>query len=222
MIAIPRPARTASLVASAPPTSRVWNRWTRERSNARSTVIRVPDPNLVWQDKMVSGMLKAFLTTFAVVFVLMVVLFRSVRWAFLAMLPMSLTILFVYGVIGFVGKDYDMPLAVLSTLVLGIGVDFAIHFIQRYRELVKVTPSGRGVALTRMFEEPARALTRNALIIAIGFVPMVFAALVPYIVVGVFLASIMLVSWLASLLLLPAIISLFQNEGDRAVETQPG
>ena len=171
---------------------------------------------------MVSGMLKAFLTTFAVVFVLMVVLFRSVRWAFLAMLPMSLTILFVYGVIGFVGKDYDMPLAVLSTLVLGIGVDFAIHFIQRYRELVKVTPSGRGVALTRMFEEPARALTRNALIIAIGFVPMVFAALVPYIVVGVFLASIMLVSWLASLLLLPAIISLFQNEGDRAVETQPG
>ena len=32
----------------------------------------------------------------------------------------------VDGVIGVVGKDYDMPIAVLSTLVLGIGVDFAI------------------------------------------------------------------------------------------------
>ena len=168
--------------------------------------------NLVWQDKMVSGMLRAFLATFAVVLLLMVALFRSLRWALLAMLPMSITILFVYGVLGFSGKDYDMPLAVLSTLVLGIGVDFTIHFIQRYRQLMKETPSGSGAALTQMFEEPARALTRNALIIAIGFAPMVFAALVPYVVVGVFLASIMTLSWLTSLLLLPAVISLFHNK----------
>ena len=173
---------------------------------------------LVWQNEMVSGMLKAFAATFGVVLLLMVALFRSLRWAFLAMLPMSATVLFVYGVVGFIGKDYDMPLAVLSTLVLGIGVDFAIHFIQRYRELVKGTLSGQGVALTRMFEEPARALTRNALIIAIGFVPMVFAALVPYIVVGVLLASIMLLSWLASLLLLPAVIALFQKPAVEVAE----
>jgi predicted RND superfamily exporter protein len=178
--------------------------------------------NLVWQDKMVSGMLKAFLATFGVVLILMVALFRSLCWAIVAMLPMSATILFVYGVVGFSGKDYDMPLAVLSTLVLGIGVDFAIHFIQRYRELVNGTPSDRGVALSRMFEEPARAITRNALIIAIGFAPMVFAALVPYVVVGVFLASIMSLSWLTSLLLLPAVISLFAKEKEMPVEARPG
>ena len=174
--------------------------------------------NLIWQNKMVSGMLKAFLATFGVVLILMVALFRSLRWAILAMLPMSATVLFVYGVVGFIGTDYDMPLAVLSTLVLGIGVDFAIHFIQRYRELVKGAPSGRGVALTQMFEEPARALTRNALIIAIGFAPMVFASLVPYVVVGVLLASIMLLSWLASLLLLPAVIALFEKPAVEVAE----
>jgi hydrophobe/amphiphile efflux-3 (HAE3) family protein len=167
--------------------------------------------NLVWQDKMVSGMLKAFLSTFAVVLVLMLLLFRSPRWALLAMVPMSVTILLVYGTIGFVGKDYDMPLAVLSTLVLGIGVDFAIHFIQRYRELLEETGTSRR-ALQRFFEEPARALTRNALIIAIGFVPLFFASLVPYIVVGALLASIMLLSWLATLFLLPAVITLFQRQ----------
>ena len=74
--------------------------------------------NLVWQDKMVNGMLVAFLSTFAVVFILMVLLFRSVRWAILAMVPMTVTILLVYGTLGFAGKDYDMPLAILSTLVL--------------------------------------------------------------------------------------------------------
>ena len=163
--------------------------------------------NLVWQDKMVSGMLKAFLTTLGVVLLLMIVLFRSLRWAVLAMVPLSGTILLVYGAAGFSGKDYDMPMAVLSTLVLGIGIDFAIHFIQRYRELLADCGSTQA-ALRRFFEEPARALTRNALIIAIGFTPLFFASLVPYIVVGAFLTSIMILSWLATLFVLPALVVL--------------
>ena len=173
--------------------------------------------NLVWQDKMVSGMLKAFLSTFAVVFVLMIVLFRSLRWAVLAILPLSATILLVYGVIGFIGKDYDMPIAVLSTLVLGIAIDFAIHFIQRYRQLVEEEGS-TVLALKRIYEEPARAITRNALIIALGFVPMFFASLTPYIIVGIFMASIMVLSWVASLALLPSIIKLFQRGEVEVVE----
>ena len=167
--------------------------------------------NLVWQDKMVSGMLKAFITTFAVVLVLVILLFRSVRWGIVAMLPMSATVLFVYGALGFIGKDYDMPLAVLSTLVLGISIDFAIHFLQRYRERLKETLMTSGRALSRVFEEPARAIARNALIVALGFVPMFFSSLVPYIVVGQLMVSIMVLSFLASLLLLPAVITLFQR-----------
>jgi predicted RND superfamily exporter protein len=163
--------------------------------------------NLVWQDKMVSGMLRAFFSTFIVVFLLMALLFRSLRWAVLAMVPMSVTILLVYGTVGHVGKDYDMPLAILSTLVLGIGVDFAIHFVQRYRELADKLGDSRQ-ALKAFFDEPARALTKNALIIAIGFVPMFFATLMPYIYVGAHLASVMLLSWLTTLLLLPALITL--------------
>ena len=173
--------------------------------------------NLVWQDKMVSGMLKAFISTFVIVFVLMIVLFRSVRWAVLAILPLSATILLVYGVIGFTGKDYDMPIAVLSTLVLGIAIDFAIHFIQRYRALAEEEASF-SLALARVYEEPARAITKNALIVALGFVPMFFASLTPYIVVGIFMASIMVLSWVVSLALLPSIITLFQRGAARRAE----
>ena len=169
--------------------------------------------NLVWQDKMVSGMLKAFISTFIVVFVLMVILFRSLRWALLAILPLSATILLVYGVIGFSGKDYDMPIAVLSTLVLGIAIDFAIHFIQRYRQLTEEEGGSVGLALGRIYEEPARAITKNALIVALGFIPMFVASLTPYIVVGVFMASIMVLSWVVSLALLPSIITLFGGRG---------
>ncbi|MQG76417.1 MAG: hypothetical protein FI703_03705 [SAR202 cluster bacterium] len=167
--------------------------------------------NLVWQDKMVTGIFKAFMTTFAVVFVLLIVLFRSVRWAVLAMLPLSISIVLVYRVMGFADRDYDMPLAVLSTLALGIAIDFAIHFIQRYREIAKEATQDTSV-MVQMFEEPGRAITRNALIVALGFLPIMFASLLPYVVVAILMASIMTLSWLVSLLLLPAIISLLNKD----------
>ena len=157
---------------------------------------------------MVSGMLNAFLTTLGIVFVLMVLLFRSIRWAAIAIVPLVGAILLVYGVAGFIGKEYDMPMAVLSTLVLGIGIDFAIHFIQRYRQL-RLVHSTSAAALADFFEEPARALTRNAVIIALGFIPMLFASLVPYIIVGALLLSIMTLSWLATVVVLPGVVRLF-------------
>ncbi len=162
--------------------------------------------NLVWQDEMVSGMLEAFLSTLLVVIVLMAIVFRSIKWAFVSVLPVLWTVMVVYGVIGLVGKDYDMPIAVLSTLVLGIGVDFAIHFVQRFREL-DAEFGDRRAAVRAFFEEPARALTRNALVIAIGFTPLFFASLMPYLVVGAFLSSIILLSWLTTLILLPAMVA---------------
>ena len=164
--------------------------------------------NLIWQDKMVSGMLNAFLTTLGIVFVLMVLLFRSIRWAAIAIVPLAGAIVLVYGVAGFIGKEYDMPMAVLSTLVLGIGIDFAIHFIQRYRQL-RLVHSTSAAALTDFFEEPARALTRNAVIIALGFIPILFASLVPYIIVGALLLSIMTLSWLVTVVVLPGVVGLF-------------
>ncbi|MEN8134949.1 MAG: MMPL family transporter, partial [Thermodesulfobacteriota bacterium] len=71
--------------------------------------------NVVWQDKMVAGMRDAFLGSFVVVFIMMAVLFRSISWGLLAMVPLSVTIAVIYGVIGFIGKPYDMPVAVLSS-----------------------------------------------------------------------------------------------------------
>jgi predicted RND superfamily exporter protein len=67
--------------------------------------------NVVWQNDMVRGMLRALLGSFVIVFIMMLVLFRSVWFALLAMLPLSVTIGFIYGLIGLVGKDYDMPVA---------------------------------------------------------------------------------------------------------------
>ena len=140
----------------------------------------------------------------------MVLLLRSLVFGLLAMLPLTITITFIYGAIGIVGKDYDMPIAVLSALTLGLSVDFAIHFLARAKEIYKQT-GDVNATLSAMFEEPASAITRNALVIALGFTPLLLAPLVPYITVGIFLASIMFISALVTLLVLPAAMTLLKR-----------
>ncbi|WP_259364654.1 MULTISPECIES: RND family transporter [unclassified Colwellia] len=173
--------------------------------------------NIVWQDAMVNGMIDSLLSSFVIVFLMMVLLFRSFKYGILAMLPLTLTISMIYGLIGWIGKDYDMPIAVLSALTLGLSIDFAIHFLQRARELEKELGS-LTQALTAMFQEPSRAISRNAIVIAVGFTPLLLSPLMPYITVGFFLASIMALSALVTLVLLPALMTLFAGKQNLKTE----
>ncbi|MCF7974110.1 MAG: MMPL family transporter [Phycisphaerae bacterium] len=166
--------------------------------------------NIVWQQKMVWGMLQSFMGSFIIVFIMMTVLFRSPLWGLLSMVPLTITIAIIYGVIGLIGKDYDMPVAVLSALTLGMAVDFAIHFLERARAVQAQTGSWE-TAIPVMFGEPARAITRNVLVIAIGFLPLLAAPLIPYKTVGVLLFAIMVLSGSVTLVVLTALITLLQG-----------
>ncbi|MFH1063353.1 MAG: efflux RND transporter permease subunit [Candidatus Omnitrophota bacterium] len=166
--------------------------------------------NVIWQNKMVSGMLINFLGSFIIVFFMMTFLFGSPVLGMISMIPLTITILLIYSLLGFMGKDYDMPVAVLSALTLGLSIDFAIHFIQRARDIFAENNSWPETS-KEMFQGPARAISRNALVIALGFLPLLFAPLIPYRTVGFFMFAIMLVSSIATLFILPAIMSLFKE-----------
>ncbi|MFC1855680.1 RND family transporter [Thermodesulfobacteriota bacterium] len=166
--------------------------------------------NIVWQRMMTGGMIRSLLGSFVIVLVLMTILFRSPLWGLISMIPLTVTITFTYGFIGLIGKDYDMPTAVLSSLTLGLSVDFAIHFIERFRQKYKET-NNFDDAVKEIYAEPARAIFRNAIIIAIGFTPLLFASLVPYKTVGMFLASIMILSCMSTLMFLLPFIKILRK-----------
>jgi hypothetical protein len=166
----------------------------------------LPYINIVWQAKMVKGMGQALAGSFVIVFLMMTWLFRSVRLGLLSMVPLTATIVLVYGAIGWVGKAYDMPIAVLSSLSLGLSIDFAIHFLQRARESWERAGDMEGT-MNEVFGPPVRAILRNVFVISLGFVPMFFASLVPYVTVSVFFFAIMVVSGFTTIVSLPAILN---------------
>ena len=166
--------------------------------------------NLVLEERIVSGFLQSFAGSFIIVFLIMSFLFRSPLWGAICMVPLSITLLMIYGMTGLIGKDYDLPVAVLSSLSLGMAVDFAIHFLSRSRSLYGEKKSWRSI-LPELFGEPARAISRNVLVIAVGFLPLVVAPLVPYKTTGVMLFGILTISGIVTLLLLPAMLRLFEK-----------
>ena len=68
-----------------------------------------------------------------------------------------------------------------------------------------------GRTVGEMFAEQARAITRNAIVIAVGFLPLLASPLVPYNPVGFFLFAIMVVSCLVTLTLLPGVMELLKR-----------
>ncbi len=167
--------------------------------------------NVVWQNEMVAGMAEAFVGSFIIVMLMMIFLFRSIWWGLLSMIPLLVTVGLIYGVIGLIGKDYDMPVAVLSALSLGLAIDYAIHFLARARQTYEQTGCWKD-SIKPMFAEPARAITRNAIVVGIGFLPLLAAPLIPYQTVGVFIAAILLLAGVASLLILPAVITVTEKQ----------
>ncbi|PCH62057.1 MAG: RND transporter [SAR86 cluster bacterium] len=166
--------------------------------------------NVTWQEQIVIGMATALAGSFVVVLLMMVFLFRSLLWALLAMIPLSFSIAVLYGIIGFMGKDYDAPIAILSALILGLTVDYAIHFLSRTRVLYKEFQNWPDT-IVAVYGEPARAISRNVIIMGVGFLPLLLAPLVPYKDVGMFISSILVFAGVATLIILPALISLLQG-----------
>jgi len=125
--------------------------------------------------------------------------------------PLVFTVLFIYGVIGFSGKRFDMPISVLSCLSLGMAVDFAIHFVSRLKQRLKESHEALTDALLWTAARPGKGIMRNAILFAASFAVMMFAPLATYITVGAFIVSMMLLSALMTIIYLPALIVLMKG-----------
>ena len=166
--------------------------------------------NMVWNDEVLFDMIKGFILALIAVFIILVINFRSIKWGIISYIPLLFTIIIIYGFIGFIGKDFDMPISVLSALSLGMAVDFAIHFIRRFQQRYK---EERDIerALIWTAARPGKGIIRNAILFASAFSVMILAPLTPYITVGLFIAGMMMISSIMTILFLPAIIRMLKG-----------
>src|SRR3989304_944807 len=161
--------------------------------------------NMVWNDEVLYDMIKGFIIALVVVLIILIINFRSIKWGIISYIPLLFTIVLIYGFIGYIGKDFDMPISVLSALSLGMAVDFSIHFIRRFQQrYAEDRDVERAILWTAA--RPGKGIIRNAILFASAFSVMILAPLTPYITVGLFIAGMMVISSVITILFLPAII----------------
>jgi len=140
------------------------------------------------------------------VLLILCLVFRSAILGFVAFVPTGLTLMIIFGLMGLMPRDLPMDMAssMLSSIALGVGIDYAIHFLWRTRE------SNIATAM----QSTGRAIIINALEITAGFGVLAFATIVPVSRFGILIAITLLVAAVASLVLLPALLTWTREKSD--------
>ena len=144
-----------------------------------------------------------------VVFFLLMLQFRSFSKGVLAILPLGVTVVLNFGVLGLLGIHLNIAIAVMSSIVIGIGVDFAIHYMSRLERELKRAKSQRE-AFANTMRASGKAITANAFIVALGFLALLLSDLYPLQLMGVLITQTLLFSGFATLMLIPAAASFFR------------
>ena len=143
----------------------------------------------------------------AVLIVLLIVAaqFRSLLAGFIAVVPILFTVLFNFGLMGYMGIPLDVTTVMIASVAVGIGVDYAIHFLSRLR-LERIKGGEIEGSLRTTLETTGIAISINAISVSMGFIALLFGSLVPMRNFGWMTALTMIVSALSAMVLIPAIL----------------
>ncbi|GAB4356552.1 MAG: MMPL family transporter [Bryobacter sp.] len=148
--------------------------------------------------------IQSFSTAFLIITVVILVAFRSLRGAVLALIPNLVPVAFTMGYMGWANIPLNTATVTVAGIALGLIVDDTIHFMHHYLHAPSYQPAREAVANTLF--HVARPATIASLAIALGFALFAFSSFLPTAHFGL-LMSITAVSALAcDLVLLPALL----------------
>jgi predicted RND superfamily exporter protein len=123
--------------------------------------------------------LKAFGYAFIGIALILLINFKSIRFALIGSLPLAAGLLLMVGSMWLAGIRFNSANIIVLPLILGVGIDSAIYIINRYRQgsetpaQVAMSSAGIGVflnALTILFSFGALMVAHHQGVFSIGAV----------------------------------------------------
>ena len=143
------------------------------------------------------------------IFLMFMVLFKSMMLSIIGIIPNLLAATFVLGLMGLINLPLDMMTITIAAIAIGIAVDNSIHYIYRFREEYESTKDYK-LSLYKSHDSIGRAIFFTSITIIFGFSILVLSNFVPTIIFGLLTGLAMLVALLAVLTLLPKLIISFK------------
>jgi len=164
---------------------------------------------LVLYNNVLQSLFKSQIQTIGAVFVaimlMYLILFRSLKVAFVATVPSLLAATVVLGSMGWLGLPLDIMSITIAAITIGIGVDDSIHYVHRFREEVAIDGNFYD-AMERTHMSIGRAIYYTSVIVTAGFSILAISDFIPTIYFGIFTGMAMLLALIANLTLLPVLL----------------
>lgn len=156
-------------------------------------------------DSIIPQQLRSLLVALACVFLLLMLSQRDFITPLLSVIPVTITLIALFGFMGYFNMDLNVVMVTMASIVIGVGIDYSIHFAELYRYYSK--EGDKRQALHRTFVSASKPIIANALGLSVGLTAMFLSPLT----IHSYLASIMWVTMLTScfvsLTLLPFLIT---------------
>ena len=160
--------------------------------------------NVATSNEVVTSQIRSLSGSILAVFLMLALIFRSVSRGLMGMIPLVFTVLFNFGVMGFFGVHLDIGTALVSSIVIGIGVDYSIHYLSSmFHELADGTELHDAISNT--VRRSGKAITSNAVTVGFGFLALSVSEFLPLVTLSWMIWLTLNISALATMILIPAL-----------------
>jgi len=160
-------------------------------------------------EKVIEGQVVSLLLSLLIVCMLVMMLFRSIVAGIIAAFPLMVSLILMFGMMGFTGVTLDIATALISSIVIGVGVDYTIHFLWRYKiEMQKHDDPATAVEHTLF--TTGRGIIYNAVSVMVGFVVLLLSSFLPIRFFGALIILSIGTCLIGSIILLPSICIIFK------------
>ncbi|MBI9107653.1 MAG: RND family transporter [Spirochaetales bacterium] len=159
----------------------------------------------------VKSQLMSLSMTLGIILLVLSLIYRSFLSGLIVALPVMIAVLFNFSVMWVFKVSLNPATAIIAAVGLGVGIDYSIHIFSRLQLLRRKGGSFQS-SLVNAVAESARGILSNALSVGIGFLILLLSAYRIINDMGWIIALTMLTTSLASLILLPCLLSLRQRK----------
>jgi len=160
-------------------------------------------------ESVVQSQLSSFGLAFCVIFLMLALLFRSLRLAALAVPANLLPVLMILGIMGIAGIALDVATVTISAVVLGLVVDDTTQFLYRFKHELKAR-GDMAEAVEHAVNGAGKAMATTTVVLSLGFLVLTLTAVKSIAFFGLLCAIALVVALLGDLLILPAMMMLFR------------
>ncbi|MCH9035160.1 MAG: MMPL family transporter [Planctomycetes bacterium] len=163
----------------------------------------------------VSTQVRSLLLSLIGILVVTTIMGRSLLWGMLCVLPCGFAVLVNFAAMGWFGVPLGVATSMFAGMTLGIGVDYAIHLLERFRR-ARESGLDTEAALTDAVVATGPAIFIDAIAVALGFGVLTLSQVPANARLGGLVVLSILGCFAATFLLLPALLSVFGRRADHA------